>query len=61
MSVMTDKEREEFLVYLDKLEKEVTESKETARKFLVEVGIYTENGNLTEPYKNLYIPPLVEA
>jgi len=58
---MTDKEREEFLVYLDKLEKEVTESKETARKFLVEVGIYTENGNLTEPYKNLYIPPLVEA
>ena len=54
---MTDKERKEFLAYLEELEKKVTESKETARRFLIEAGIYTKNGRLAKQYKHLYFPP----
>jgi hypothetical protein len=53
---MTAQEREEYLQYLEEFRKKVRGNKELARKFLVEVGIYTEDGQLTEPYKNLYIP-----
>jgi hypothetical protein len=51
---MTAQEREEYLQFLKEFRKNLT--KESARAFLVEIGIYTEDGQLTEPYKNLYIP-----
>jgi hypothetical protein len=53
---MTDQERKEYLQYLEEFRKKVRGNKELSRKFLVEVGIYTEDGQLTEPYENLYIP-----
>ena len=58
---MTDREREEFLAYVEEFKKKVAGNKEMARDFLVKVGIYTKEGKLTEPYKHLYIPPPVEA
>ena len=58
---MDEKEREEFLTYLDEFERKVTENKDTARKFLIEAGIYTPKGRLTEHYKHLYISPLDKA
>ena len=55
---MNDTEREEFLIYLDEFERKVTENKDTARRFLIEAGIYTPKGRLTEHYKHLYFPPI---
>jgi hypothetical protein len=58
---MTEREREALLAYMEDFKKKVTGNKELSRQFLIEVGIYTEDGKLTEPCKHLYIPPLVEA
>ena len=55
---MTDVERKNLLTYMEDFIKKVEGNKEMARQFLVEVGIYTEDGKLTEPYRNLYIPPI---
>jgi hypothetical protein len=49
-----DKERQELIQFMDDELKNVT--KESARAFLIEAGIYTKEGVLAEPYKNLYIP-----
>ena len=54
---MTDRERKEFLEYLEELKTRVTGNKELSRYFLVKAGICTEDGMLTEPYQHLYIPP----
>jgi hypothetical protein len=51
---MTDQEREELLAYMRNFRENMT--KESAMKFLVDAGIYTEKGELAEPYENLYIP-----
>jgi hypothetical protein len=51
---MTEQERQELIRFMENFGK--TATKEEARAFLVEIGIYTEDGVLTEPYKNLYIP-----
>ena len=53
---MTDKEKEEFLAYVEKFLKEVEGNKELSLNFLNRVGICTMDGKLTEPYKHLYIP-----
>ena len=53
---MTDKEREEFLIYLKDLKKKVAGNKELSLYFLTKAGICTEDGKLTEPYQHLYIP-----
>ena len=58
---MDEKERNELLAYMENFIKEVEGNKEMARQFLIEVGIYSKEGKLTEPYKHLYIPPLVKA
>ena len=55
---MTEIERKNLLAYMENFIKEVSGNKEMARKFLVEVGICTKDGKLTEPYKNLYLPPI---
>jgi hypothetical protein len=51
---MTDQEREELLAYIRNFRENMT--KESAMKFLVDAGIYTEKGELAKPYENLYIP-----
>ena len=56
MTIETDKEREEFLAYLEDLKIKVKGNKELSLYFLTKAGICTEDGKLTEPYKHLYIP-----
>jgi hypothetical protein len=53
---MTDQEREKHLQYVRAFREKIKGNTELCRKYLVEIGIYTEDGQLTEPYKNLYIP-----
>tara|TARA_R110000868_G_scaffold177159_1_gene415454 strand:+ start:293 stop:466 length:174 start_codon:yes stop_codon:yes gene_type:complete len=53
---MHDHERKILLQELRAYKKEVTSSKESSRKFLKDVGIITEKGNLTKNYRNLCIP-----
>ena len=55
---MTEIERKNLLAYMENFIKEVSGNKEMARQFLIEVGICTIDGQLTEPYKNLYLPPI---
>jgi hypothetical protein len=57
--VMTDEERKELLLYMEKALKRMNSDKEYARKLLVEVGLYTPDGELTEECKSL--APLVES
>ena len=51
-------ERKEFIAYMEGLKKKVTGNKELSLYFLTKAGICTMDGKLTEPYKNLYIPPI---
>lgn len=53
---MSDKDRKEFIVILEQYKSRLSKDKEASRKFLVDVGIVTKNGNLREPYKHLCIP-----
>jgi len=53
---MTEREREALIAYMKEFQKKVEGNQELAREFLVRVGIYTKEGQLTEPYKHLYIP-----
>jgi len=55
---MTDKERHDFIAYVEEFKKEVAGNKQLARQFLVEAGIYTKKGKLAAPYKHLYLPPI---
>ena len=55
---MTDKERQNLLSYMNEFKKKVEGNKELALDFLSRVGICTKEGNLTEPYKHLYFPPI---
>ena len=55
---MTERERNEFLAYLEEFKKKVAGNKEMARDFLIRAGIYTKEGKLAEPYQHLYIPPI---
>jgi len=54
---MSEKKREEFLAYAKEFIKKVSADKKSARDFLIEVGIYTKEGKMAEPYQHLYIPP----
>jgi len=53
---MSDKEREESIRLMEEYRKKLTGNKELCREFLVKAGIYTKEGELTEPYQHLYIP-----
>ena len=52
---MTEEERKELLAYIEEFKNKIAGNKELARQFLVEVGIYTPEGMLAEPYQNFYI------
>lgn len=53
---MSKSDRKKFEEAIKSYKKEVLNSKESARKFLVELGIFTEKGRLRKPYKNLRMP-----
>ena len=53
---MTDEERKEFIACMQDFKNKIAGNRELARQFLIETGIYTMEGRLTEPYQNLYIP-----
>jgi len=55
---MTDEERKEFLADMQDFKRKVDGNKELARQFLIEAGIYTTEGRLADPYRNLYIPKI---
>ncbi|UCS95034.1 hypothetical protein KZP23_08500 [Echinicola marina] len=53
---MEDKELDNFINILEQYKVKVSKSKSASRKFLVELGIVTEKGNLKKNYKHLCIP-----
>jgi len=53
---MSQLEREKFEKAAKSYKQRVTASPEAARRFLIELGVFTEKGNLREPYKSLCIP-----
>ena len=53
---MCEKETRELLKTLKDSKKEITKTKKSSREFLVELGIFTEKGNLKKNYKDLCIP-----
>ena len=57
--VMTDEERKELIRRMKKAAKRMNTDKEYSRKMLIEIGLYTPDGELAEQYKNL--APLVES
>jgi len=52
---MSQLELQEYKKSLKEYKKEVTSTKETARKFLITLGVVTKTGRKTKPYKNLCI------
>ena len=53
---MTDKEVDRLILKLEKYGARVAKSKKKSKEFLIGAGIITPDGNLTSPYKHLYIP-----
>ena len=53
---MEDKKVDELVAKLEKYKVELTKSAERSKKFLVDVGVITPNGNLAKNYKHLCIP-----
>jgi hypothetical protein len=53
---MEDKEYKIFKEALESYRDKVTQTKETSQEFLVNVGVFTEKGNLKKNYKHLCIP-----
>jgi hypothetical protein len=52
---MENKELNDFIKLLEEYKKKPI-TKESATKFLVDIGVITEKGTLSENYKNLCIP-----
>lgn len=53
---MADKELNEFVEILEKYKTRVSKSKSASKKFLIDLGIVTDKGNLKKNYKHLCIP-----
>ena len=53
---MSEKERQEFVQILEEYKQKLSKDKKASRQFLVDAGIFTEKGNLRQPYKHLCIP-----
>jgi hypothetical protein len=53
---MGDKEFKEFKKILESYREKVTQTKESSQEFLVNVGVFTEKGNLKKNYKDICIP-----
>jgi hypothetical protein len=53
---MSQKEREKFASAAKLYQKKVLRSKKASRKFLIELGVFTEAGNVRKQYKGICIP-----
>lgn len=53
---MEDKDYKNFKKVLESYREEVTRTKEKSQEFLIDVGVFTEKGNLKQNYKHLCIP-----
>jgi len=53
---MSQQEREKFEKAAKSYKERVTSSQENARRFLIELGVFNEKGDLKERYKHLCIP-----
>ncbi len=53
---MTDKDRNEFIKFMEDYKVKLSKSKKLSREFLVRVGIITPKGNRTKMYKHFHIP-----
>jgi hypothetical protein len=53
---MSEIERDEFAKAAKALKSKVTKSKKEAQQFLIELGVFTEKGEVLPPYENLCIP-----
>jgi len=47
---MTEKEIKKYIKEFEKYSKKICSSKKSARKFLIDCGIYTKEGKLTKEY-----------
>ncbi len=50
---MTDKEREELLQYMEDFIQRAKVNPELRKQFLIEAGIFSQDGKFAEPYKHL--------
>lgn len=53
---MSKQEKENFKKAVESYKKEILASKAASQQFLVELGLFTEKGNVRKPYKHLCIP-----
>lgn len=53
---MEDKDYKKFREVLESYREKVTKTKETSQEFLVDIGVFTEKGNLKKNYKHICIP-----
>lgn len=51
-----DKEYDKLVSHLIAYKEEVSKTPESAKRFLVELGVITEKGNRTKHYRHLCIP-----
>lgn len=50
---MTNKELKDLISLMDNMRLKLKGDREASRKFLVDAGIFTKNGNLKKPYREL--------
>lgn len=50
---MSDQELKEFVEALERIQQQHSAVPETGRKFLVDAGILTEEGDLAAPYRSI--------
>jgi hypothetical protein len=52
---MTDAERKKLLKRMKERTREICRTRESATQYLIDLGIFTKDGKLTENYKNIRI------
>lgn len=52
---LKEKETEQFISILIKYKEKVSRTEKTSKKFLVDLGVITEKGNLKKNYRNICI------
>ena len=57
---MTDRDRQEFLAYIEEFGKKIKGNRELSIAFLNRAGICTKEGKLTEPYMEMIRSRTVE-
>lgn len=55
-----EKETEEFVSILKKYREKISKTEKSSAKFLKDLGVITEKGNLTSNYRNICIPEVQE-